>query len=256
MSGTGQWSTNWFDVLSFGYKDAFSNALLHPALVRLDALVRALGAPGLATLTGGPSGDVSGAETLADWAARLRRSYAPTFLNPETGWIAGWRCAEGHLHDYAFLCVSGAAVTGGLLDDALARDVMARLYAEHRRTPLPDAALGLPGMLWPVPDADRADILQGYPLGYYQNGGLTHAQARHYLGGLYAAGMTAEADALLERLCAGLADARVYGGVRSGLDWRYRDGRPCGYEGLLTDQFAVVGLALERWGAPGEKPAA
>ncbi len=102
VSGTGQWSTNWFDVISFGYKDAFSNALLHPALVRLDALVRDLGAPDLATLTGI---DDAGGDTLADWAARLRRSYAPAFLNPETGWIAGWRCADGHLHDHAFLCV-------------------------------------------------------------------------------------------------------------------------------------------------------
>ncbi len=244
ISGTQQWSTNWFDVLSFGYKDAFSNALLYPALVRLAARLPALGAPDLARIDG------DGCDTLDAWAARLRAAFVPAFFNPETGWLAGWRCRAGRLHDHAFLFVSGAAVTGGLLDDDLARDVMTRLHAEYVRTPLPDASLGLPGNLWSVPDADRSDILQGYPLGYYQNGGLTHSQARHFVGALYRVGMTAEADALLERLCDGLAEARVYGGVRSGLDWRYHDGRPCGYEGLLTDQFAVVGLALERWGAP------
>ncbi len=125
---------------------------------------------------------------------------------------------------------------------------MARLYAELMRTPLPGYELGLPGNLWPVPNADRSDILQGYPLGYYQNGGLTHSQARHFVGALYRVGMTAEADALLAPLCAGLADGLVYGGVRSGLDWRYHDGRPCGYEGLLTDQFGLIGLALDRYG--------
>jgi hypothetical protein len=234
VSGTGQWSTCWWDVLSFGWKDAFANALLYPALVRLAGVLPGLGAPDLA-------------DGLADWAARLRASYVPAFFNPATGWLGGWRCAEGRLHDHAFLFVTGAATTGGLLDDALARDAVGRLYAELQRTPLPDAALGLPGNLWPVPDEDRADILQGYPLGYYQNGGLTHSQARHFVGALYRVGLTAEADALLERLCAGLADGRVYGGVRSGRDWRYHDGRPCGYEGLLTDQFGVIGLALERW---------
>ena len=40
----------------------------------------------------------------------------------------------------------------------------------------------------------------------------------------------------------------VFGGSGSGLDWRYWDGRPCGYEGLLTDQFGILAVALERYG--------
>ena len=60
--------------------------------------------------------------------------------------------------------------------------------------------------------------------------------------------MTREGDYLLSRLCKGLADAAVYGGCRSGLDWRYWDGRPCGYEGLLTDQFGILNVALARYG--------
>ncbi|MFW6354209.1 MAG: hypothetical protein ACOC3I_07485 [Verrucomicrobiota bacterium] len=35
VSGSGQWSTAWFDVISYGWKDAFSNALLSEALQRL-----------------------------------------------------------------------------------------------------------------------------------------------------------------------------------------------------------------------------
>ena len=238
VSGTGQWSTCWFDVTSYGWKDAFSNALLYPALVRLAQRFPELGAPDLA-------------DGLGDWAERLRASYTPTFYNEKTGWLAGWRCKEDRLHDWAFLAPSGAAVCGGLIDEDLARDVIERLWNESLRVRMPDPYLGLPGNLWPIPDEDLADIMQGYPLGYYQNGGRTHSQARHFVGALYRVGLTREADYLLSRLCKGLADGVVFGGCRSGLDWRYWDGRPCGYEGLLTDQFGVLSVALARYGTAG-----
>lgn len=236
VSGTGQWSTCWLDVVSFGWKDAFSNALLYPALTILVETLPALEAPALA-------------DGLNDWALELRDNYPPTFFNPDTGWLAGWRCKEDILHDYAFLPVNGAAVTGGLLDTDTARAVMERLWAETQRVDLPDPVLGLPCSLWPIPDHDLADIMQGYPQGYYQNGGRTHSQARHFVNALHAVEMEAEADALLERLCRGLADSRTYGGSKSGIDWRYWDGRPSGYEGLLTDQFGVIAAALKRYGA-------
>lgn len=232
-SGSGQWSTCWWDVLSFGWKDAFSNAVLYPALRRLANVLPALGTPELA-------------DGLDEWADRLKASYAPTFLNPDTGWLGGWRCQDGLLHDHAFLFVTGAAVTAGLLDDATAKDATGRLLAELKRQNFPDLSLGLPGNLWAIPDADRADILQGYPYGFYQHGGFTHAQARHFLGALVQTGFEADADALLATLCDGLAAGRVTGGMGSGADWHYPDGRPCGYEGLLTDQFGMITLALQR----------
>ncbi|MDZ7269622.1 MAG: hypothetical protein ONB48_20235 [candidate division KSB1 bacterium] len=235
VSGTGQWSTCWFDVVSFGWKDAFSNAILYRALRVLAEVLPGLGA---ADLSAG----------LADWAAELRRNYRPTFFNPETGWLAGWRCAENKLHDYAFLFVNGAAVSCGLLDFDEARAIMKRLWQETRRVAMPDPLLGLPGNLWHIPDADLADIMQGYPHGYYQNGGRTMAQARHFVNALYWVGMNAEAEELLCRLCEGLARGLVFGGNKSGVDWRFGDDRPCGYEGLLTDQFGVLATALERYG--------
>ena len=56
-----------------------------------------------------------------------------------------------------------------------------------------------------------------------------------------------EADILLERLCSSLADGTAFGGCNSGIDWRYWDGGACGYEGILTDQFGILGVALERY---------
>ncbi|MFB6272036.1 MAG: hypothetical protein ABEL51_03975 [Salinibacter sp.] len=236
VSGTGQWSTNWLDVISFGWKDAFANALLYPALTRLAETLPVLGASSLAA-------------GLDEWADQLRARYQPTFFNPETGWLAGWRCKNDELHDHAFLPVNGAAVSGGLLDADTARTVMERLWAEAQRVDFPDPVLGLPCNLWSIPDEDRADILQGYPFGYYQNGGRTHAQCHHFVRALYRVGLTDAADHLLERLCRGLAEGRTYGGSKSGIDWRHWDDRPCGYEGLLTEQFGVLAVALERYGA-------
>ncbi len=244
VSGTGQWSTCWFDVISFGWKDAFANALLYAALNSLAESLPRLEHPG-------PVAE------LGAWARALRDHYFDAFYNPETGWLAGWRCSDDRLHDYAFLPVNGAAAWAGLIPENRLQDLMGRLWDEFERVSTFDPTLGLPGNLHPIADEDLSDIMQGYPMGYYQNGGTTQSQSRHFVAGLYAAGMADEADRLLERLCAGLADARVFGGCKTGVDWRYWDGRPCGYEGLLTDQFGILGVAMERYGAkrPDLEPA-
>jgi hypothetical protein len=235
VSGTGQWSTCWYDVISFGWKDAFSNAILHGALLQLAPALRRFGLDARAT-------------ELEEWAEQLRGSFGPAFWNPRAGWFGGWRCQQDKLHDHAFLAVNGAAVTAGLVEAKQARDLLRRLLAESERVGMPDAALGLPGNLHPIPDEDLADIMQGYPLGYYQNGGRTHAQTRHLVMALYEVGLNREADRLLLRLAEGFAEARVFGGNQSGVDWRYWDDRLCGYEGLLTDQFGVLEPMLKRWG--------
>ncbi len=238
VSGGHQWSTNWYDVVSFGWKDAFSNALLYRALVVLSEVFPRLRESGLGT-------------GLAEWAERLRRSYEDAFFNPRTGWLAGWRCRKGLLHDYAFLSVNGAAVCAGVLDSGRAQTVVSRLWDEAQRIGLPDPRLGLPGNLWPVPDSDMVPLMHGKPMGYYINGGLTHSQSRHYVGALYRVGMTREADSILDGLCGSLADGTAFGGCNSGIDWRYWDGAPCGYEGILTDQFGVLAVVVDRYCRPG-----
>jgi hypothetical protein len=184
---------------------------------------------------------------LKEWAERLKKNYYPAFYNPRTGWLAGWRCKEGELHDYAFLAVNGAAYTSGVLDDGQGREMIRRLYDECLRAGLPDSRLGLPGNLWPIPDKDLVEIMHGQSMGYYINGGLTHSQSRHFVGALYKAGLREEADALLLGLCESLADGTAFGGCNSGVDWRYWDGWPCGYEGLLTDQFGILAVAMDRY---------
>jgi hypothetical protein len=235
ISGSGQWSTTWMDVISFGWKDSWTNALLYPALQILARELPRLGQPALA-------------EGLPGWAEMLRKNYYPTFFNRKTGWLAGWRCALDKLHDHAFLAVNGAAVCGGLLDDHQAQSVIENLWLETRRVKLPNPRYGLPISLWPIPDEDLADIMQGYPHGFYGNGACTHSQARHFVDALYLVGMKKEGDYLLEHLCSSMAEGLVYGACKSGLDARYWDGWPCGYEGLLTDQFGVLVSVYKRYG--------
>ena len=237
--GGNQWSTGWYDGICFGWKDAFSNALLFRALTVLSGTLPPLGRSDLAS-------------GLDDWAAQLKASYTRQFFNERTGWLAGWRCRKGQLHDYAFLAVNGAAVCSGVIDSTMATEIMHALWNEALHVGMPDARLGLPGNLWPVADADMVDLMRGKPMGYYLNGGCTHSQSRHFVGALYKVGMEKEADTLLGSLCETLADGTAFGGCNSGVDWRYWDGAPCGYEGILTDQFGILAVALDRYGEKSE----
>ncbi len=239
ITGEHQWSTNWYDVLSFGWKCAFSNAYLYAALRQLGA---ALPAVGLADLS----------EGLAEWADRLRANYTPAFYNPATGWLAAWRCQADQLHDFAFPTINGLAVTVGLIDDAPAEALMRRLWAEMARVGFHDFRLGVPTTLWPVPDAEAATYQAGRAFGDYMNGGANHAQASYFVSALYRVGLTAEGDRVLSGLCSSLADDTAFGGVDgTGIDWRRWDGTPSGYEGLLTDQFGILATAIDRYGLAG-----
>ena len=235
-SGSHQWSTNFFDVVSYGWKDALTNALLYPAIRRLAAELPRLGREDMA-------------DGLSGWADTLKASYHPAFFNPETGWFAGWRCADNRLHDYAFLTANGVAVTAGLVEGPAARDIIQRLWDELCRLGFDDFRIGLPWNLRRIPDEDMGTWNTGRPFGIYANGGVSLTQARHFIGALYAVGMTAEADAVLEAMCASLGDGSAFGGCASGLDVHTWDGTPCGYEGLLCDQLGVIAVALDRFGA-------
>lgn len=53
---------------------------------------------------------------------------------------------------------------------------------------------------------------------------------------------------LREWLVVGLVCPEVIGGNRSGIDWHHWNDRPCGCQGLLTDQFGVLEPVFYRWG--------
>lgn len=228
ISGRHGWSTNWYDAISFGWKDAFSNALLYETLQKWQRLR-----------------DVPGVD-FSGWMRRLRAAYLETFWSPENGWLGGWRCRENQLHDYGFLFVNGAAVNAGLLEPELARQAIEKLWNRLQAQRL-DYRLGLPGNLLPIPESDLAAPQLGKPYGFFENGGLSHAQSHHFVRALGTVGMMDEADGLLFQLCEGLACPESFGGCGTDLEWRRPDGVPCGYEGLLVDQFGILAVAWDRF---------
>jgi hypothetical protein len=231
-SGEHQWSTNWWDVISFGWKDAFVNAKLYAALKLLQV---ALPKWGIETLD------------LGEWANTLKRNYHPTFFNQETGWMAGWKSHDGALHDYGFLFVNGSAIHHGLIEEAESKKVMRKLWDELKQLPI-SFRDGIPGNLRRISDCDTAGVQQGLPMGCYENGGLTLSYSNIFTAALYHVGMIKEGDELLSGLCSGLADGTAFGGCGTGVDWRRWNGSNCGYEGILSDQFTLLAVALERFG--------
>jgi hypothetical protein len=240
ISGEHQWSTTWADVVSFGWKDAWSNAVLYGALRSI--------AGGLARF-----GRRDGANRLEAWADQLRASYVPMFLNEATGWIAGWRSPDGTLHDHGYPFINGDAIANGLVETDLARSIMARLWAAFEEVGYRDFANGIPINLRPIPEFDLGGVVFGLPLGGYLQGGATHHRAGGFVRALYRVGMTVEADAVLDGLAASVADDTAFGGIGSGVDWRLWDGTPSGYEGLLAEGFGFLAVALERHGSDARK---
>jgi hypothetical protein len=228
-AGEASQNCNMWDTICFGHYDAYSGALAYRALRGGVALAR-------------DAGDLALAERCHAAAAALKAAYVPTLLNPATGLIAGWRSADGELHDHAYTYVNGAAIAYGLVEGDLARSILTTLEAERLRLGHDDFRYGLCLNLRPVPRAHyllrtwgspaRADGLDTF--GVYINGSLTPAGAYFYLRALSQYGFTAAADQICSELLASFAQLRFDGGPHSGVEYFTLDGMPCGYEGSLT----------------------
>jgi len=236
-SGDHQWSTTWADVMSFGWKDAWSNAILFAALHSNARGLRRFGRDELA-------------DELEAWATRLRATYRETFFVPHAGWIGGWRSPDGRLHDYCFPLLNGDAVASGVLDAPDEQTVMSNIWAEFAAVGYEDFANGIPMNLHPVAEEDIGGVVFGLPIGGYLQGGASHHRTYGFLAALYRVGMEREADRVLEALASTVADDSAFGGVGSGRDWRLWDGTPSGYEGLLAEGFGFLAMAVRRWAEP------
>lgn len=239
--------SNWWDTINFGHKDAFSNALAYRACHEFGQLA-------------GRLGHAEDAKWLAEKAALLRSAYVPAFLNPETGVLAGWKSADGQLHDYWFTFVQGVAITCGLLDDQTANSVMDRLLTKMQEVGYTNFSLGLPGNLVPVKKGDYVyhgspPEMHGEPLlddgsdgfQFYENGGATGCWAYFMLKALYRLGRTADARRILHPMLAGYAAGEFQGFDASGMsrDWRDWHGGCHGYEGLLVDNYLTLLAVLD-----------
>jgi hypothetical protein len=228
-AGVPSQNCNMWDTICFGHYDAYSGALAYRGLRGGVALAR-------------DAGDAALAERCQQAAAKLKAAYGPTLLNPATGLIAGWRSADGQLHDQSYVYVNGLAICYGLVEDATARAILTTLEAERVNIGHDDFHYGICLNLKPIPRSDYLLGTWGSParasgedtFGVYINGSLTPAGAYFYLRALSQYGFTATADQICEHLLESFARLQFDGGPHSGTEYYTLDGMPCGYEGSLT----------------------
>jgi len=236
---------NWWDTIGFGYEDAYANALAYRALGGMAKLAEQSGQPG------------DSARYRAA-AGKLQAAYFKAFYDPGTGVLAGWRSADGRLHDYYFLWVNGIAIHYGLVPPDQANAIMDHLLAKMKAVGYTNFALGLPGNLIPVARKDyvdhhrssgggtNADGSDGFQI--YENGGATACFAGFTLAALYDLGRINDGDRMLFPMLEAFAKGGFQGGDKNGRskDWRKWDGTGQGYEGLLTDNYYTLLAVLDR----------
>ncbi len=251
---SGSWSgkaekrpSNWWDCIGFGHEDAYANALAYRALRGMQKLADR-------------SGRSDDGNRYAAAADRLQAAYYDAFYNPATGVIAGWRSADGQLHDYYFLFVNAIAVYYDLVPQPQAGAIMDRLLKKMRSVGYTRFDLGLPGNLVAVPRKDYVhldrrwgggeteDNSDGFQI--YENGGATACFAYFTVAALYKLDRRREADDILLPLLRSLEEGRFHGRAASGMtyDWKAWDGTPWGYEGFLVDSYYVLLAVLTRQG--------
>ncbi len=226
------WGSNWWDVISFGHKDAYANALTYRALRGLADLEKELGR------------DDRAAE-FSEAARSLREDFVATFYNPGTGVLAGWKSADGALHDYYFTFVTGIAIAYGLIPDDIANGIIDRMQAKFREVGYHSFQYGLPGNLAPIARKDYVPGRAGAPqkddgsdaFQQYENGGASGNLAYFYIQALYKLGRRDEADRILFPMLESYDRGSFQDGVGSGVDWKTWDGKACGYEGMLADTY-------------------
>ncbi len=238
-------TANWWDNIGFGHLDAYSNALAYHALLGMTEMARRANVP-------------EDAQLYAARAEKLRSVYFDTFYNPTTGVLAGWRSADGKLHDYYFTFVNGVAITYGLVPRDKANLIMDRMLAKMKEVGYTHFEYGLPGNLIPIRQEDymvhnqrwggpeKKDGSDRFQI--YINGGATACFVYYTLKALYQLGRREEADAMLFPLLRAYEEGGFQGHGTNGMtyDWKAWDGTPHGYEGFLVDDYHALLAVLSR----------
>lgn len=240
--------SNWWDTIGFGHDDAYSNALSYRA-VKLLAEVAA-------TID-----QTDDSKYFASFAAKLKGNYFKHFYNPDTGVLAGWRSADGKLHDYYFTFINSIAVCYGLLTAEQGKQIMQKLLKKMKAVGYTDFKLGLPGNLIPIPPQDyvahdkrwgygvKPDGSDGFQI--YENGGATGCYAYYTIKALYDLDMRKEADEIFLPMMESFKEGGFEGhceGTPYSKDWKTWDGKCWGYEGFLVDNYLPL-LAVFDWKA-------
>jgi hypothetical protein len=237
-SGSFRWSCNSMDVVGFGHLDAYVNAFCYRAFRNAAALFKELHQPGLS-------------QRSREAAHGIQVAYAREFLNPKTGWVAGWRSRDGQLHDYAFTYLNGMAIAFGLLAPETARQALINLEKLRNANGAASARLGIPFNLLPL---DPGDHILPQIIGTvqptfetYTDGSLSAWPATYYLRALSLYGLKENARRMADEMEEGYAAGYFSGGVGTGREFHSWEGLANGYEGTLIGCFSLLySIAIEK----------
>lgn len=237
-SGTHRMSSNAMDQIGFGHMDAYVNAWTYRALRNATSLLR---------LT--DDGDL--AARCREAAEGMREPFARYLVNPETGWVAGWRSRDGQLHDAAYVFVNGPACAFGVLDVRAAKRALTGLEALRVEMGLTDCPLGLPCALKPIPETDQpkriTEVATGAQFELFCNGAMVPGLSEYYIRALATNGLKANARKLARDMEAGYLSDAVSPGISEGAEFFSWDGLASGYEGTFGPNFgALYAIAIER----------
>ena len=230
---------NWWDNINFGYEDAYSNALAYRACRLMQEVATKLNRQ--------PEAD-----RFAAAAGKIKAAYYPTFYDPQTGVLAGWKSADGELHDYWFTFLNGMAISFGLVDDQQGNALMDAMFHKMDQMGFNRFDRGLPGNLIPILKSDYipgskrwgcpqledgSDTFQ-----IYENGAATACHTYWTLHALYKLKRVSEARRIFYPMLKSYAAGSFSGRNPDGLtnDWSNWQGHGNGYEGFLADNYLAL----------------
>ena len=236
-SGTYRWSSNTCDVVGFGHIDAYVNAWSFRAMKNAAVMCNVLGDNAL----------VARCKDVAD---ALSENYARQLINPETGWVSGWKSRDGQLHDFGFLWINGVACAFDVMGTSETKHALKKLEEKRQEVFQESGYLGLPLNLIPIKETDHM-LPQSYGLRptyeNYTDGALCPWFSGYYIRALSAHGFKKESKTIADSLEQGFADGKFHGPYGTGKEFTTWTGADSGYEATFgPNSSPLYAIAVER----------
>ena len=185
---------------------------------------------------------------------------------PRRACSSGGGARDGGVHDLYAPFVNALAVEYGLVDPQTGRAIMQKLNAKMAEAGFTRFDLGVPITLVPVPKGDyfvtdvpgfgaRETKTAATRSASTSTAASTTGEAVRYYAALHTVGESATADRMLDAMLARLAKGDFDAGgfpvnivdqIKMGGEFLTWDGKPCGYEGLLSHAWHWVSAVAIR----------
>ncbi len=232
---------NWWDNFAFGHKDIYFNYLCHRALRELCGLLKRI-----------RKGSV--AEKYQKQLEKFDKNFFNTFYNPESTLMSGWISRNGKHHDYMFTFAVSMGIDEGLIPNKEGKRMLLLLLDEMKKEGYGDLRYGIPGNAKPVAQEDTIDWPCMSDWGQYENGGLSGMNGFHFLTSMYKVGLESEADEIFKAILNTYETQFTHSGLMPGyvssVDWRTKNGVPCGYNYLADNYYFLLAVYTGKYKMP------